>query len=168
VGIPETEVTDRRPRPSPASHDQSAMLQQGSVPPVVGDGPSSDLAAVLESMPRDAQTVLYAALASKSHKGPLPDPETLAAYDAIHPGALREILNGARDVRRHRMSMDRKVANTARLSLILTFVVVLAALGIGAWLGLHGQSVLGGLFGSAGLLGVIVAMLKGGGVWKGQ
>jgi len=128
---------------------------------------SVELGKILSELPPESRNLVFAALA-KSHSGPLPDPETLAYYEQVHAGAVREILNGARETRRHRVQMDNKVANTARLSLVLTFVVVIASLLAGVFLGVQGHEALGAIFGTAGLVGVVVAMIRGGGTWTGR
>ncbi|NJO21657.1 MAG: DUF2335 domain-containing protein [Sphingomonadales bacterium] len=118
--------------------------------------------------PSQREAVLTMAASMYLHSGPLPDPETLAAYDAIHPGATRELLNGARDNRRHRHEMERRIAFTARLSLVLTFFLMLAALGAATWLGANGAPWLAALFGVAGIGGVVATMIRGGGNWTGN
>jgi uncharacterized membrane protein len=122
---------------------------------------------VISDLPPRQRTVVQR-LISRSHQGPLPDPETFAAYEVVHPGAAGEILAGARENREHRFAMDRKLANTARLSLILTWAAVVGCLLIGLVLGLKGQPVLGGMFGAGGLAPVFIGMLRGGGRWGGQ
>lgn len=40
------------------------------------------------------------------HQGPLPDPQTLAQYDALHPGIADRIVAMAEADQRHRMSLE--------------------------------------------------------------
>ena len=47
------------------------------------------------------------------HVGPLPAPETLAAYENLCPGAAREILNMAKDNQKHRHKTESKTLDMA-------------------------------------------------------
>lgn len=125
------------------------------------------LGELLEQLPADARVVVQGIIA-KRHSGPLPDPQTFREYEAVYPGAAEEILAGARENRHHRIDMDRRLAGTARLSLILTWALVAGFLVAAVVLGLAGHDLLAGIFGVGGLAPVLVAMMRGGGTWRGQ
>jgi uncharacterized membrane protein len=131
------------------------------------DAEEVDLNDLLKQIPAEARVVVQSIIA-KRHSGPLPDPETFRAYEAAHPGAADEILAGARENRQHRIDMDRRLAGTARLSLILTWTLVAGFLLAAVVLGLAGHDALAGIFGVGGLAPVLVAMIRGGGTWRGQ
>lgn len=142
-------------------------------PPLVAHSEGDDeevLEGILEELSpeRRDQLVEIVGVFTREHRGPLPDPATFAAYEAARPGTAKEIVDGATEYRRHKIRIDNKIANTARLSLILTFVAVLVTLGIAAWLAVEGHPVLAGIFGVGGLSPVFVGMLRGGGKWSGQ
>lgn len=100
----------------------------------------------------DPERVLKAlSIVMRHRSGPLPSARELAEYDAACPAAAQEILNGMTENRRHRMRMDIKTANTARLSLVLTWSALVFLLIIALVLGLDGQPVLAGLAGAAGI-----------------
>ncbi|MGH8887627.1 MAG: hypothetical protein ACRDYX_21145 [Egibacteraceae bacterium] len=137
-------------KPSDSSGSQEAVLGE-----------------VLEALPKEQRELLVQVVA-QSHRGPLPPAEQFAMYEAACPGAGREILDGYRETRRHFAKMDRAVANTARLSLILTWLLILAVLGLAAYFGTTGQEWLAALFGIGGLVPVLLALLRGGGDWTGR
>jgi uncharacterized membrane protein len=118
---------------------------------------------------------MVAAFAASYFSGPLPDPETFGAYEAVYPGVAKSIVEMAMRNQRHRIDVDRqnlrqdrKLANTARLSLILTWTAVMSLVAAGTYLGANGQPILGGIFGTAGIAPVLIVLIKGGGAWSGR
>lgn len=152
--------------------DRSATRAVGGAGDLVAadDDDEEVLEGILDELSpeRREQLVEIVSVVTRSHRGPLPDPASFAAYEAAVPGTGKAITDGATEYRRHKMRMDEKIANTARLSLVLTFVAVLVTLGIATWLAFEGHLVLAGLFGAGGLSPVFVGMLRGGGRWSGK
>jgi len=52
-------------------------------------------------------------LVGSLHVGPLPSPETLAAYEANCPGAAREILDAAKENQKHRHNTEKQTLSMA-------------------------------------------------------
>lgn len=115
-----------------------------------------------------ADPVAIGRLIAKLHRGPLPDAETFAAYEMVHPGAAGELLRAAKDQRGHRFAMDHTLADTARLSLVLTWTLVVGALTAAVLLGLNDKDALAALFGLGGLAPIIIGILRGRGSWTGK
>jgi len=98
-----------------------------------------------------------------SHSGPLPSPETLAAYEKVLPGAAERIVRMAETQSSHRHKMESAVilGNVRAQSLGMWFAFLLALAGIlgGLYLALHGHSLTGFgtlFFSLAALVGTFV------------
>ena len=92
---------------------------------------------------------------SKTHSGPLPDPQTLREYDDLRPGSAAEIIKMASDQAQHRREMEkmalaadssardnqlqvehqriRGTIVTDRLGMILGWIVALACVAGAIW-----------------------------------
>lgn len=92
---------------------------------------------------------------SKTHSGPLPDPQTLREYDDLIPGSATEIIKMASDQAQHRREMERMALAadssardnqlqvehqriqgtivTDRLGMILGWIVALACVAGAIW-----------------------------------
>lgn len=101
--------------------------------------------------------------------GPLPPPETMAAYDKILPGAAEKILNMAVNQSDHRMSMEKKMVEAdirdGRLGEWFAFIISMTAI-IGGFLVMlfvkgNTGTIVGGVFGIAGLGSVISVFITG-------
>lgn len=55
---------------------------------------------------RRTETQVLTRTQTVMHQGPLPDPQTLAQYDALHPGIADRIVAMAEADQRHRMSLE--------------------------------------------------------------
>ena len=70
-------------------------------------------------------------LSQQTYEGPLPPPKVLDAYEKIHPGAAREIIELAKEVQAHRINMDRQAARYAMRDSMLGFILgVLGQIGV--------------------------------------
>jgi uncharacterized membrane protein len=146
--------------PSDLDRDESPNRSEVEA---VDDEVLEGILGVLE--PEDAEQVVQ--IVARAHRGPLPDPITLAQYSIASPDALKEIFEGAREHRQHSFRFENKLANTARLSLILVFVLVLAAFRAAYSLA-ETQPILASFFAAGGMGAVLLAMLRGGGKWEGR
>jgi len=68
------------------------------------------------------------------HVGPLPSPESLAAYEALCPGAAREILDMTKENQKHRHKQENLTLDMAFSRQAIVFRLV----GRGQWVGLLG------------------------------
>lgn len=78
------------------------------------------------------------------HSGPLPSPDSLAQYEQVLPGSADRIVTMAEEQADHRRRQESWWVKTdsflSFLGLILTFVALMAFLGVGAWLIVSGYS----------------------------
>lgn len=68
----------------------------------------SEFVEVIEKLPdeKSRQQVIQMVAAIRIHRGPLPPPEDLKAYEEVVPGAAREILDMAKSQQAHRQSTE--------------------------------------------------------------
>lgn len=101
----------------------------------------------------------------KTHSGPLPDPETLAAYSEIIPNGAQRIMLMAEKQLEHRMRMEQKVVNgqmmQSNLGQILAFLIGIASLGAATFCVINGFEWAGSILGIGGLTGLVTAFIKG-------
>jgi uncharacterized membrane protein len=86
-----------------------------------------------------ARTTAYAEFSS----GPIPDPERLARYNEVLPGAANRIITMAENQAAHRQGLEKKVIHSdnfrATLGVICGLVITLAALACGSYLIINGH-----------------------------
>lgn len=108
----------------------------------------------------------------RAFQGPIPDPETLAAYEKIVPGSADRILMMAEKQGEHRRNLesrgldaqisDQKASrNEARMGQFFGFTIGLVAIGSGTYLALNDAQLVGGCFGTGGVIGLVAVFLKG-------
>lgn len=113
-----------------------------------------------------------ATLEVAAYKGPIPHPETLAAYDKITPGLADRILKMAEVESDHRRSLesqrlaaqiaDRKAERTERrIGQVCAWTIGVITIGGGVWVASRGAELAGGLIGTGGVVALVVAFLKG-------
>lgn len=85
--------------------------------------------------------------------GPIPSPETLAAYDEVVPGCARELVDMLLNEQRHRMAVDHRVLNTADRQQWLTFTFIITIAVFALVLALAGDEAAAIAFMSADVLG---------------
>ena len=123
-------------------------------------------------MPLEPKTTLVSNRSElKVSSGPIPDPETLAAYEKVYPGLARTIVVAfeAEYQKRHRLetiSMDgdieamrRDHADVAR-GQWLGFLICIIGLAGGVWLVSQGHDWAGALVATSGLASVVAAYFK--------
>lgn len=95
-----------------------------------------------------------------SFSGPLPDPETLQAYDMVLPGLAERIVNRWETQSNHRMSLEKSViegdTRRANWGLVSATIISLSVLGVSGLLAMHGHETVAGV-----LAGVDIAALAG-------
>jgi uncharacterized membrane protein len=107
-----------------------------------------------------------------SFEGPLPPPSLFRDYESICPGAAERILKMAENQASHRQKLEatafeagieqmRGVFLERRIGQIFALVLSLAFLGMGAFIALHGESVVGGLIGTLGISTIAVTFITG-------
>jgi uncharacterized membrane protein len=99
------------------------------------------------------------------HQGPLPDPQTLAHYDQILPGAAERILVLAENQQAHRHSLESKAIGTdSRNSLagiVSAFVISMTTILAGGYVATSGAEWPGVLLGTSGLASVVGVFIYG-------
>jgi uncharacterized membrane protein len=98
-----------------------------------------------------------------SFSGPLPPPQTLAAYDQTCPGAAERILAMAERQAAHRQGLEKMALHAnvinERIGTCLGFLITLVAIGAGMWMLANGAEAAGvsTIIGAiAGLAGVFI------------
>jgi uncharacterized membrane protein len=99
------------------------------------------------------------------HRGPLPDPETLSAYNQLIPNGAERCMTLVERESAHRHAQEDRIVRT-NLNLMvrgqyigLGLVVLLAAAGV--WLGLTGHDWLAGTVFTTTIVGVITVFVVG-------
>jgi len=105
------------------------------------------------------------------HQGPIPDPDTLAGYNAVVPDAAERILRMAEDEAAHRQALEKDAQGDnikdrlrARREILIgqIFAFLLCSLVVvaGAYVAVSGEGWPGTVLGATGLSGIILAYLK--------
>jgi uncharacterized membrane protein len=101
----------------------------------------------------------------KSHKGPLPDAETLAEYSVLIPNGADRIMKMAEQQLQHRMSMENSVVKgqmlQSNIGQVLAFLIGLAAIGAATYCIVNGHDFSGSILGVGGLTSLVTAFIKG-------
>jgi hypothetical protein len=116
--------------------------------------------ALAEASPEDDDR---STVVARKRQGPLPHAEEFERYVRAYEKSGEEIFRGANEHRAHTFKMDVFLAGSARLALVLTWSLCLAGIAVGLVLGLHGEAVLGGIFGVTGMTPAVVRMIRGAG-----
>lgn len=112
---------------------------------------------------QSAMTVSQTSQKVSIHRGPLPLPEQLEAYEKICNGAADRILHMAEEQSKHRQCIERKAIDTqtrnSTLGVVFAFLLGLSTIVCGTWISLSGDSIFGFasmLLGLTSLVGVFV------------
>jgi uncharacterized membrane protein len=101
----------------------------------------------------------------KSHKGPLPDAETLKEYSVLIPNGADRIMKMAEQQLQHRMSMENSVVKgqmlQSNIGQVLAFLIGLAAIGAATYCIINGHDFSGSILGVGGLTSLVTAFIKG-------
>ena len=102
---------------------------------------------------------------SKTHIGPIPDPETLKAYSEIIPNGAERIMIMAEQQASHRMYLEKKVVggqmNQSNIGQFLAFFIGIAALLTAAYCIVNGHEIGGSIIGLSGITGLVTAFIQG-------
>ena len=98
-------------------HDMGKSKQVVSkaieAPPVPTGNDAIDVNSFIQSLPEDkrstAENLILAIAESKVYQGPIPPPEDFREYEAVLPGASKEIIDMAKSQQEHRIDMERKI-----------------------------------------------------------
>lgn len=122
---------------------------------------------LLKGIPKNKKLEIasYILSVQRTHSGPLPSPDYLEEYSRIIPNGAERIMQMAEKQSEHRMKMENKAlsshVNQGYLGQIFGFIIGLAFLSAGVYLGINGQPILGGTLGLGGLTGLVTAFIKG-------
>lgn len=112
--------------------------------------------------PRSAEVASQVTLEHQSfHSGPLPSPETLAAYGRISPDLVDRIVTASEDERSHRHRMDRQHSRRASMGLAAGLLVAVLFLVVSAWLINDGHDVAGAVIGTVDLVALTAVFVLG-------
>lgn len=114
------------------------------------------------SQPKSAQTSLEIV---EDFSGPIPHPQLLQQYDQVCPGAADRIIRTMEQEAAHRHDMERAALRAdiidTRIGQTCAFIIVLATLSVGAYTAINGAPIIGGIFGTSGMVGVVAAFIYG-------
>lgn len=134
-----------------------------AVEPTAGGAPGDREAPPAPYRNPELEVVERLEFMARSFRGPLPDPETLAQYDAVLPGTAARIVDSFDEQRRHRIGMERMEAADTRLQRwlgsICGAIIGIAAMFGGIWLVATGHDTAGATIACGGvgaLAGVFV------------
>ena len=93
--------------------------------------------------------VSIVSIQQKSHSGPLPDPESLIAYNGVITDGANRIMTMAETQQRHRIKIETYVIESqslqSKLGQIFGLIIGLVGIGCGTYLAATGQQYVGGL-----------------------
>ena len=93
----------------------TANHEEGAVPVSKEDMGTVDVNSFIQSLPEDkrelAARMIIEVAESKVFQGPLPAPEDFKEYEAVLPGASKEILDMAKAQQEHRISMEHRIVD---------------------------------------------------------
>ena len=118
---------------------------------------------------KDPRSVI---LGLEQFSGPLPHPELLQGYEAACPGAAERIIKMAEDQGEHRRNLEKQMLEMqgedmrrefaeARVGQVFAFAISALFLGCGTYTAVHGQAVVGTIFGAFGIGGIVTTFIKG-------
>ena len=110
-------------------------------------------------------TRLGARIVSKIHRGPLPPPEDIAAYDKYIPDGANRIMCMAEEELRSRIktresSLEAQIKQSGR-GQILGLFIALFCIAVGATVTLLGSEVVGGIITGSTVVSIALAFIKG-------
>jgi len=118
--------------------------------------------------PKDKErlrVLLAARIVSKIHRGPLPPPEDIAAYDKYIPDGANRIMCMAEEALRSQikigeLSLEAQIKQSGR-GQILGLSIGLFGIAVGAIVTLLGSEVVGGLIAGSTVVSIALAFIKG-------
>ena len=103
---------------------------------------------------------------TRTWQGPLPDPESLAHYERVAPGAAERILAVFERQVKHRLSMEARDSKRRDWGLALAFIVVILLVATGAWLVFLGHDWAGAAVIAIDVVGLAAVFITGGIRWR--
>ena len=137
------------------------------VPPPPTGNEAIDVNSFIQSLPKDkrsmAEDLILAIAESKVYQGPIPPPEDFREYEAVLPGASKDILDMTKSQQEHRIDMEKKIVEHAIRSehrgqlygFILGVICICGAL-FASYIGVQGLSYILATTTLLGALGVFV------------
>ena len=111
------------------------------------------------------QTFRKVSVVEKHHSGPLPDSDTIIAYDSVIPNGADRIMIMAEKQQDHRIAMENKVVGhqlgESRLGQIFGFVLCMISLGCSTYLGYSGHEAIGAVMGGTTIIGLATIFVLG-------
>jgi len=116
--------------------------------------------------PKGQSVLLQGEMSSATiYSGPLPDPETLRQYDAVHSGAAERIIAMAEDQAMHRQKIEQIVVSAhsrnSLLGVIFAFVISLCTIIGGVYVAVNASAIAGTFFSGFGLAGLVGTFIYG-------
>lgn len=152
----------RRKRQQKRARQQKRQGRSGGT--AKGKQPGSNSPAA-RTPPQDQQLFSVEQYTESLHIGPLPAPETLAAYDNILPGAAERVIAMAERQAAHRQMLEKTVvkggSRRANAGLVLGFLISLAFLAGSVFLIQAGHPVPGTALGTVDVVGLATVFVIG-------
>lgn len=102
---------------------------------------------------------------SKTHIGPLPDPETLERYSEIIPDGANRVMDMAEKQQNHKINIENKIVTgqlqQSNLGQIFAFIIGMSFLGGGVYCIINGHEWGGSIIGVGGLTSLVTAFIQG-------
>lgn len=109
--------------------------------------------------------VVQAFITMTRFSGPIPDPETLRAYNEIIPNGAERIFVEFEKQGNHRRALERKAVggqvNQSYIGQAMAFIIALAFMGAAIYLTKEGFEFAGAVIGVADLAGLVTVFIKG-------
>jgi uncharacterized membrane protein len=123
-------------------------------------------------IPQQQERVISGRLEVSQYSGPLPDPEILARYEKVLPGAAERTFRLVESEQEHRHRMQEKqldaeiadqkiVRNIEKRGPILALVVAAIVMGVSVTTALNGKEATASVIGGGGLIALVTAFIQG-------
>lgn len=137
------------------------------LPEQIGHAIEADLEPTIADLPPKKRELIVATVKEvvEHHSGPLPHPQTLAAYDAVVPGLAERIVAMTERELAHHQDLQKRALSAEigerRVGQASAVIVTLAALGVSGWIATSGYPWVGGGLGGMTLAGIAFAFIGG-------
>jgi len=129
----------------------------------------SEVEIILDSVPKDKRTIVLKQIQTlmtvKTHRGPLPDAESLRIYNDFIPDGGDRLMKEVEKQSDHRILMEQLVVkrqfNQSSIGQIFALIIALFALTIAWDLAKNDKQVVGGIIGGATVLGLVATFIVG-------
>lgn len=107
----------------------------------------------------------FTLIQSKTHSGPLPDPETLIEYNSVITNGADRIMKMAENQQNHRISIEKSVINSqsnqSLIGQIFGFILGLVGLGCGTFLAYNGFETVGAIIAGGTVVSLVSVFVIG-------